>query len=349
MNSVEVSSAGTASYARDRQPADCPLCQRPGASHEFTSRDRAHGIAGVFAIHHCAGCNAYFIQPWLDAECLSRYYPEDYGRFRHGESLKKKSYQGWQRFILENHYGYPGRAGSSPNVFSRLAAAFCVRFTAKDVLPYHGGGKILDVGCGGGGYLYRLKQWGWQTYGVEPSATGAQQARKLGLDVRQGMLEEAGFAGAFFDVVRMSNVLEHLPNPKRTLEEIRRILKPDGLVYLTVPNTSGLGFRLFRENWYALETPRHVISYSPKTLQLLAHASGFEVLRQDFTAGPFNFVRSLKYYFDENASRYPAWLVNFPWQRSKAFRRVLKPWFFFVDRLGYGDFLHATLGRARQD
>lgn len=336
-------------YARDSRLAICPLCQRPGAVYEFTSRDRIHGIPGDFAIHRCLGCNAYFIQPWLDAEGLARFYPQEYGRYRHGESLNKKGYQGWQRFILENHYGYPNRDGRSSNPLMRLAAAVCVRFTAKEVLPYRGNGRILDIGCGAGGYLYRLQQWGWETYGVEPSQTGALQAQKLGLAVRQGMLEEAGFAANFFDVVRMSNVLEHLPDPKHTLGEIQRILKPDGLVYLTVPNTSSLVFRLFRENWYALETPRHVISYSPKTLQVLAQATGFEVVRQDFTAGPFNLVRSLRYFFDENAGDYPAWLVNFPWQRSKPMRRMLKPLLFFVDRLGYGDFLHATLRKSRQD
>jgi len=346
MNQVAAPTADAPRASGEVGPVICPLCRRAGATFEFTGRDRVHGISGEFAIHHCQGCDAYFIHPWLDAKELSRFYPEGYGRFRHGESLTKKNYQGWQRFILENHYGYPSRDGGSPNAFSRLAAAVCVRFTAKDVLPYHGGGKILDIGCGAGGYLYRLRQWGWQTYGVEPSATGAEQARKLGLDVRQGMLEEAGFAEGSFDVVRLSNVLEHLAEPRRTFAEIRRILKPDGLVYLTVPNTRSLVFGLFRQHWYALETPRHVICYSPRTLQVLAHATGFAVVRQDFTAGPFNFVRSLRYFFDDRADGYPSWLVNFPWHRSKGLRRALKPLFFFIDGLGYGDFLHATLRKV---
>lgn len=346
MNPLEAATAEVPSASRPALPVTCPLCQRAGATFEFTGRDRVHRIPGEFGIHHCQSCDAYFIHPWLDARGLARFYPEGYGRFRHGESLNKKNYLDWRRFILEAHYGYPSRSGRRANLLSRLAAALCVRFTAKDVLPYRGSGKILDVGCGAGGYLFRLRQWGWQTYGVEPSATGAAQARKLGLDVRQGMLEEAGFAAEFFDVVRVSNVLEHLPDPLRTFSEIRRILKPDGLVYLTVPNTRSLVFRWFRANWYALETPRHVISYSPKTLQVLASATGFTVASQDFTAGPFNFVRSLRYFFDDDRGGYPRWLVDFPWHRSKGFRRALKPLFFFIDRLGYGDFLHARLRKV---
>ena len=79
-------------------------------------------------------------------------------------------------------------------------------------------------------------------------------------------------------------MVEHLPQPKETFREIQRILKPKGIVYLTVPNTRSLVFWLFRENWYALEAPRHVISYSPTTLKALADATGFKVARINFTA-----------------------------------------------------------------
>ena len=60
--------------------------------------------------------------------------------------------------------------------------------------------------------------------------------------------------------MRLSNVFEHLPQPKETFREIGRILKSQGIVYVTVLNTRSLVFSLFRANWYALKAPRHVIS-----------------------------------------------------------------------------------------
>jgi len=305
---------------------------------------RIHRVPGTFAIHRCDGCHAWFIQPWLTVAELDRYYPDEYGRYRHGPSLKKRQYRrGRQRYVLENRYNYPSENGATPNAIARAIAFLLSFFTAKGVIPYRGSGRILDVGCGGGSYLYRLKQWGWDTYGVEPSDTGARQAQSLGLNVRQGTLQDARYVDSFFDVIRLSNVVEHLPNPIATFREIRRILKPKGLVYLTVPNTRSLVFWLFRENWYALDAPRHVISYSPKTLNVLAEATGFEVAHSNFTAGPFNFVRSMRYLLEEKGERYPSWLRSIRWDRSKLIRRALKPFFFFVDSLGYGDFLHATL------
>jgi hypothetical protein len=67
-----------------------------------TARDRIHGVPGTFAIHRCDGCHAWFIQPWLTVAEIDRYYPDEYGRYRHGQSLKKKQYRrGWQRYIGE--------------------------------------------------------------------------------------------------------------------------------------------------------------------------------------------------------------------------------------------------------
>ena len=326
--------------------ARCPLCGYGGARFNFQSTDRVHHIPGQFGIYRCSACSAYFIQPWLSDAELARYYPESYGRFRVSGSLEKKNYRGWQRFVLEHHYGYPQPDGAQSNILQRGSAALLACFTAKGVIPYRGDGRVLDVGCGSGAYLHRLKQWGWQAYGIEPSEHGALQAQALGLEVEHGMLEAGRYANAYFDVVRLSNVLEHLTDPLAVFREIDRILKPDGLVYITVPNTRSAVFRLFREHWYALETPRHVILYCPKTLETLAQASGFEIANIDFAAGPFNFVRSLNYYFEISGTGWPAALRSINWARSKFLRRAMKPLFFFIDGLGYGDFMHATLRKV---
>ncbi|MDH3444211.1 MAG: methyltransferase domain-containing protein, partial [Deltaproteobacteria bacterium] len=323
--------------------AACPLCGVENAPRLFVTRDRIHRIPGEFGIHRCKHCRALFIQPWMKDEQLARYYPEDYGRYRVSGSRKDKALAGWRRFVLEHRYGYPKSDGNRSSAMQRIAAFLLSWFVAKGVMHYRGDGRVLDVGAGGGSYLYQLKQWGWKTYGVEPSAMGARQGRRLGLTVHQGTLAEARLPNSFFDVVRLENVLEHLPDPIAVFEEINRILKPDGLVYITVPNTRSFVYWLFGENWYALDSPRHVICYCPATLMTLCDRTGFEIAGMHFTAGPFNFVRSLKYYFETKGRFSPQWLRRIPWERSKLIRRALKPFFFFIDASGYGDCLHATL------
>ncbi len=323
--------------------ASCPLCRREGAQRLFFSRDRVHHLPGIFGIYRCGGCHAVFIQPWLNNSELAAYYPEQYGRYRPSKSLDKKNYRGWRRFVLENYYGYPSTNGENHSGFKKALGFLLSWVTAKGAIPFRGTGKILDVGCGGGSYLYRLKRWGWETYGVEPSAAGTKQARSLGLTVHHGMLADAKFPDSFFDVVRLSNVLEHLPDPQSVFREVSRILKPDGVVYITVPNTRSLVFWLFKENWYALDPPRHVISYCPHTLRFLCDATGFKIARMNFAAGPFNFVRSASYFFEEKGKNWPSDIRGIAWVKSKFVRRALKPLLFIVDSVGFGDFLHATL------
>jgi hypothetical protein len=213
------------------QTASCPLCHQAGARRLFFSKDRIHNLPGTFGLFRCAACHAIFIQPWLTADELAGYYPKEYGRYRYSRSLVKNKRGRWHRLVRENYYGYPRSEKKLPAALSKPIAFALALIMAKGVIRYHGDGRILDVGCGGGSYLYRLRQWGWDSYGVEPGEVGVKQARALGLEVRHGMLADARFPDAFFDVVRLSHVLEHLPNPNETFREINRILKPQGLVY----------------------------------------------------------------------------------------------------------------------
>lgn len=324
----------------------CPLCDHGDASYLFESRDRVHRLPGIFKIYRCSHCHAVFIQPWLTDQELAVYYPDHYSGYRHSRSLDRKNYTGLRRLVLEHHYGYPPVENGGPSPLKAATAFFLSFVMARGALPYRGTGRFLDVGCGGGSYLYRLRQWGWQVYGVEPSESGVNQARALGLDVRHGELRDARFPDSFFDVIRLNNVLEHLPDPRGTFREIKRILKPGGVVYITVPSARSLNFWLFGENWYGLDAPRHVILYSPRALRHLCDSTGLEIARIRFRSGAFNFVRSVKYFLEEKGRHWPGWLRQIDWPRNKLIRRTLKPFFFLVDVVGFGDVMVAILRRG---
>lgn len=323
----------------------CILCAFDGARPLFQSKDRVHGLPGVFTLFGCNLCAAVFIHPWLTDEELASYYPEDYGRYRPSRSLDRKRYAGLRRFVLENYYGYPSRNSETPSRAKKTIAFFFSFVMAREAIPYRGDGRFLDVGCGGGSYLYRLRQWGWDVYGVEPSQAGTAQARSLGLNVYHGRLKEAGFQDAFFDVVRLHHVLEHLTDGVGTMREIRRILKPEGKVYITVPNTRSLNFWLFGENWYGLDTPRHVVSYCPAALRFLCRSTEFRAVKIYYQSGAFNFVRSVKYLLEQKGGHWPKWMHRIDWPRNRLIRRTLKPFFLLVDQLRLGDVMVAILQR----
>jgi predicted SAM-dependent methyltransferase len=114
--------------------------------------------------------------------------------------------------------------------------------------------------------------------GVELNGDVARFAsEKYGLDIAIGTLEEARLPDNAFDAVTMWDVLEHVYDPATTLAEIHRILKPDGVLVIRVPNLDAWDARLFRTRWAGYDAPRHLFIFRPKTLSALLEQQGFDV------------------------------------------------------------------------
>ncbi len=121
-------------------------------------------------------------------------------------------------------------------------------------------GRMLDVGCATGVFLQWFQAGGsWDLYGLELSEGAARVARAAGLNVFIGQLEEAAYPENYFDVVTFWDVLEHISDPRSALLETRRILKPDGILVLRLPNAASLDARIFRQYWSGLDAPRHFV------------------------------------------------------------------------------------------
>jgi len=148
-------------------------------------------------------------------------------------------------------------------------------------------GKLLEIGFGNGSFLKLAHEEGWEVYGAELSAPLVNHAREeLKLpNIGLGTIEELNYADGSFDVVAGFNFIEHVPDPKGTLEGLWRILKPSGIVVLMCPNISGIYHLLMPEiladndplkiSW----VPPHHLSYFNKTnLRILLENSRFTVV-----------------------------------------------------------------------
>lgn len=144
-------------------------------------------------------------------------------------------------------------------------------------------GKILDIGAAQGAFLALARNRGWAVEGIELDSAAAEKARsrhQLQLHTRD--LHEIGFPNAAFDAVHMSHVLEHLLDPKATLAEIHRILRPGGVVVIEVPNELGDLFTsiqttVLRRPQLPYEVPEpHTFFFSARTLSRLVSAAGFK-------------------------------------------------------------------------
>jgi SAM-dependent methyltransferase len=98
------------------------------------------------------------------------------------------------------------------------------------------GGRLVDVGCGGGAFLRAARAAGWRASGFDPSAGAVAHARAEGLDAHELAWPPCPLGDASVEAVTFINVLDHLPDPFAALREARRVLKPGGLLYVRVPN-----------------------------------------------------------------------------------------------------------------
>jgi 2-polyprenyl-3-methyl-5-hydroxy-6-metoxy-1,4-benzoquinol methylase len=140
--------------------------------------------------------------------------------------------------------------------------------------------KFLDIGCATGLLLHHMKKKGWNTVGVEICRPSVDYARRnFGLEIFTGTLQDAQFPSNHFDVVHFSHLIEHVPDPKGLLNEVKRIVKNNGHVIVTTPNVDGLQAKIARENWRSA-IPDHIHLFSKKTMRLLFDLTGYKVVKQ---------------------------------------------------------------------
>ena len=148
--------------------------------------------------------------------------------------------------------------------------------------------RILDVGSGPGFFLMQGKQRGWTTMGIEPSVDAVEYSRRLGLEVVGEFLTEstARQLGSF-DVVHMSEVLEHIPDPGALLGLAHSITQPGGLLCVVVPNDYSPFQKAMRSvggvsPWW-LSPPIHLNYFNFDSLARLVRSQGFEVVHTETT------------------------------------------------------------------
>lgn len=285
----------------------CPLCRCSQFIELFEARDLLHGRPGVFGVARCVQCSHMFTTPRPAVAALGEYYPSDYKPYANIPVHKK------------------------PGLFHRLLSdAFHVYMRSHDVLDVvrSEGSRLLELGCASGTYLHAQRKYSLQLFGVEFAEQPATFAREqLGLNVFHGQLEEAHFADDFFDGVVAWMVMEHLPDPRQTLREIHRVLKPGGTFAFSIPNAGSWEFAVFRQYWYALDVPRHLSHFSRDSITRLLESERFHVRSVYYQINGDNIVASLGYVLRAKfgSNMISDWLIHFPDNSSRIVRFVIRP------------------------
>jgi SAM-dependent methyltransferase len=303
-----------------QQLAACPLCLGNQYQHLYTTRDRHYGIQGWFSIARCRRCSLVFLNPMPDETTLAGMYPE--------------TYYSYQDFFKK------------PSALKELVRKLLlIRIGTKDP-AFPAPGRMLDIGCGSGNFLYTMRERGWETYGVELNAQAAALGKECaGLEIFPGNLLDAHFPSAHFDYIRANHSFEHIANPNEVLREIHRILKPSGKLMIGVPNIDGLNAKLFRTYWWYLGAPVHTFNYSVKTLSQMLQKHQFVVERVTYNSDYSGIIGSIQIFLNRNTQRVST--------EGRLFRNpaavTLGQWIAkLFDRFRAGDAIEITCHKAQE-
>jgi SAM-dependent methyltransferase len=251
---------------------DCPLCTGKRSYRFCETYDRVLQTPEVlWQVMRCPDCGYGWTEPRLAEDQIGQYYPASYlgdthkmiAEYRSGRLQKSRS---WRKETEK--------------------AQLLERFLQ--------GGRILDVGCADARFLLSLRAERWERWGVEFSTSVVEtiaarfpDLRMVSRDIWATQLPEG-----HFDVICFWHVLEHLPAPDRVLARVRQLLRPGGLVVVSVPNVDSLQAHLFGRYWYGFDdVPRHLHHFSPPVLARLFDSAGLS-----WKEGPLFFSRIVNHH-----------------------------------------------------
>jgi len=230
---------------------DCPLCGGKDYVNIYTER-------GNIGIVKCKECGLIYVNPMVkDPE--KNYWGDE------------KKYFEEARLIFE------GKAKSHRDV-NYLEDLKVI----ESIKPK---GNFLDIGTNMGFFLRHTRGRSWNVTGIDPSPSLSEMARKyFGLNVKTCYLNEAGFEDEYFDVVTMTDVFEHIPEPKKLLADIKNVIKEDGILFIKVPNGKYNMLKLWlaklagkTKDYDIFDSYEHVTHFTHNTLEKMLKECGFKV------------------------------------------------------------------------
>ena len=291
---------------------------RPEPSPFLRGRDRWHGIDGDFGVVRCTTCGMAGTVPRLQGEALGRYYPSDY--YTHAAPAAAPRLAGLR--------------GAVSAGLDRLRETLFERRGPFRDLYAAPPGRLLDVGCGHGELAAGFMARGWKAAGVEPSAAAAAAAGARGIEMHHGTIGDAPWPDGTFDAVIFNHALEHVDDPGADLRAAGRLVRPGGLIVVSVPNFGSWERRLFGSRWFQLDLPRHLNHFDAGSLPALGERAGLEVARVSSSSSLLSLAGSIQYALTGRMS----------WPTLTLYRLgyLLWPLELPLDALAGGDCLHVA-------
>jgi 2-polyprenyl-3-methyl-5-hydroxy-6-metoxy-1,4-benzoquinol methylase len=248
--------------------------------------------------------------------------------------------------LYERFYNFGGEAESTYikiREWFLISPLYCLWLQWDGDISFHlrqGKGRLLDLGCNEGRTLSLYARNGFEAEGLELNKVAAAAARRRGFKVYTVPLEEFE-AVAPYDVVVLSNVLEHAPDPIDMLRHVRRLLRPQGQVWISCPNAAGYWRQFFGRHWINWHVPFHLWHFSSPTLTTVLKEAKFAIQEMHSATPALWLTQSLCSSFRGKAGKANRLLRAAPLVAGLMImiRCFLWPWLQQLDRNMQGDCL----------
>lgn len=209
----------------------------------------------IYVILRCKDCDSIFLHPYYFEESFAVYSSERY-------------FAGY--FPNNIHTGggpcvsTPGRDSAGAKRYREKRAQFFLKLAD---LTGKSGIRVVDIGCAQGNLVQGFADCGCEAMGVDVSEEVISAARRRGLKVYHGRYEDIPFPDSYFDLIVSCQTFEHMAGLKEICTQIRKTLKPNGVLIITVPNDiEGYRQKFFRKIWWMIP-PMHIRYFTTKNLK----------------------------------------------------------------------------------
>ncbi|MDH4164136.1 MAG: class I SAM-dependent methyltransferase [Nitrospirota bacterium] len=253
----------------------CRICGSPDGHEHYRIPELMFGTKELFSYFQCGTCGCLQIEE-IPTD-MSRYYPDNYYSFSSSPPGKSIVRRLSDRLRLARDRAVVFGRGRRNSLSGRILRKSKYFYLAD--LHLSPSARILDVGCGSGGRLSYLREMGLTNVsGIDPYIP-QDIDRGGGLWILKKNVHD--ISGAW-DVVMYNHSFEHVPDPREQLQSVYRILAPGGACIIRIPTVSSFAWEHYREYWYQVDAPRHLIIPSTDTMKFLAKTAGLILEKVEF-------------------------------------------------------------------
>ena len=232
----------------------CPVCDSININKISTASD--YLVSGEsFNIMECEKCSLRFTSPIPNENEIGKYYESD------------------------KYISHAKRVTSIFDLVYKIIRKFTLQSKRKTVEQFSKkqSGTLLDIGCGTGDFLIKMKNYGWEINGVEINNSARAIAEK---SIGKTIFNQNEFFNSDkkYDAITLWHSLEHLHELKKYLQKISKSLNANGVVIIAVPNYNSSDAEYYQKDWAAYDVPRHLYHFSFDSMLELMTGFGFELI-----------------------------------------------------------------------